>query len=89
MERRRIEFSGRVQGVGFRATARDAASGHAVTGWVRNEHAGTVMMEVQGEAPSIDMYLADLRGRLRRLIAYEDTAIIPADPQERGFEIRR
>jgi Acylphosphatase len=49
MERRRIVFSGRVQGVGFRATARAVASRFEVTGWVRNADDGTVEMEVQAE----------------------------------------
>jgi acylphosphatase len=88
MERRRIEFSGRVQGVGFRATARDTASGHTVTGWVRNDPDGVVLMEVQGEPAAIDAYLADLRARLGRLISREVAATIAADAQERGFGVR-
>jgi len=89
MERRRIEFSGRVQGVGFRATARDVAQGHAVTGWVRNEPEGSVLMEVQGEGPAIEMFLADLRGRMRRLIAHEGVTTMPVAAEERGFVVRR
>src|SRR5262245_4151279 len=42
MERRQIRFHGRVQGVGFRVTARAIADEFAVSGWVRNEPDGTV-----------------------------------------------
>ncbi len=36
MERVIVHYSGRVQGVGFRATARHIACGYEVTGMVRN-----------------------------------------------------
>ena len=38
----RITVHGHVQGVWFRASTRDAAGEHGVTGWVRNDPAGTV-----------------------------------------------
>ncbi len=52
--RQHIKVSGRVQGVGFRYTARNAATQLGITGWVRNEFDGTVSMEVQGEESSIN-----------------------------------
>lgn len=70
MERRRIRFEGRVQGVFFRATTAKAASSFDVTGWVRNEPDGSVLMEVQGEAGELERFLAhhrDVRpGRVER-----------------------
>ena len=36
--RKEIHFEGRVQGVGFRYTAKYAASGCGVTGWVKNDY---------------------------------------------------
>ena len=47
-ERRRIEFHGRVQGVGFRYQAQRYASAFGLKGWVRNEYDGSVLMEVLG-----------------------------------------
>ena len=47
MQRRQIRFYGRVQGVGFRYHAKHAAAALGLTGWVRNEYDGSVMMEVQ------------------------------------------
>lgn len=89
MERRRITFSGRVQGVGFRATSRIIALGHPVTGWVRNEPDGTVLMEVQGAGEGIDAFLDALRWRMEGLIQNEEAVGIPVVEGEKSFEIRR
>jgi len=45
---------GRVQGVGYRDAAIDAARVCAVCGWVRNRHDGTVEAFVQGESACIE-----------------------------------
>jgi acylphosphatase len=89
MERRQIRFEGRVQGVGFRATARAVAAGFAVTGWVRNEADGSVMSEVQGAAGQINAYLAALRARMGRNITGETAAPMRPAAGESGFEVRR
>lgn len=57
MVRKRFRFTGRVQGVGFRTRARYAARGMCITGWVRNEWDGSVVMEVQGTVKAIDQML--------------------------------
>ena len=46
--RKHIVFYGRVQGVGFRYTAKYLARSLELTGWVKNDWDGTVTMEVQG-----------------------------------------
>ena len=51
--RKRIVFYGRVQGVGFRYTAKRLAQSLGLTGWVKNEYDGTVVMEIQGREPMI------------------------------------
>lgn len=89
MERRQIVFLGRVQGVGFRATTRDIARRHPVTGWVRNEPDGSVLAHFQGSAAAIDACLADLRRRMAGFITRETAAAIPPETGESGFEIRR
>ena len=38
--RKRIIFHGRVQGVGFRFTAKHLANSIGLTGWVQNEYDG-------------------------------------------------
>jgi len=58
--RKRITFHGRVQGVGFRYTARLAAGSLGLTGWAKNEYDGTVTMEVQGSEGMINKLLVRL-----------------------------
>lgn len=88
MNRRRVLFQGRVQGVGFRARARDTASRHPVTGWVRNEPDGTVLLEVQGDEDAVERYLTDLRRRVSGLVVRELTVQVNPEREESGFRIR-
>lgn len=87
--RLQIVFAGRVQNVGFRATTRDAAHAHPLTGWVRNDPDGTVTCQVQGLRTHIDAFLADLRARMARNIRSESLATLPTEPAESSFDIRR
>jgi acylphosphatase len=87
MLRRRVRFIGRVQGVGFRMTARAAARGFAVTGWVRNEADGSVLVEIQGAESEIDGALERLRRDMRPHIRAERADDIPTRDDEEGFDI--
>lgn len=85
MIRKRIVFSGWVQGVGFRYRARHAADLLGATGWVRNEYDGSVTMEIQGTEEQIDgVILAIERGRYVK-IENMDVRTIPVVPHEQGF----
>lgn len=94
MVRYDICFVGRVQGVGFRATARDIAGRHTrVAGWVRNEPDGGVRMVIEGAPEDLDRYLADLRSAMAGNIERVDVSTrerSEASPAAalRGFEIR-
>ena len=83
--RKQIRFYGRVQGVGFRYKAVYAARDLGLTGWVRNEDDGTVLMEVQGEEPLIGRLLTQLEND--RYIRVTDTDIrrMPLNYEERSF----
>jgi acylphosphatase len=48
--------SGRVQGVGFRYSARDKAIRLGLTGWVRNEYDGTVSVLAEGPRAKLDHF---------------------------------
>ncbi|HZJ27047.1 MAG TPA: acylphosphatase [Acidimicrobiia bacterium] len=50
----RVVVSGRVQGVWFRDTCRDEARVAAVSGWVRNNHDGTVEAVFEGPPAAVD-----------------------------------
>jgi len=48
---------GRVQGVGYRDAAVQAAFTLGVAGWVRNRSDGTVEAQVQGDAAAVDRFV--------------------------------
>ena len=57
-ERRRIFYSGRVQGVGFRYTTQATAKDFRVFGWVRNLPEGRVELLAEGEPQEVTAFLA-------------------------------
>ncbi|HYV38123.1 MAG TPA: carbamoyltransferase HypF, partial [Gemmataceae bacterium] len=59
MERRAIAVHGVVQGVGFRPFVYGLASRLNLGGFVKNR-VGGVLIEVEGDAPSLDSFLAEL-----------------------------
>ena len=61
VEAERVEFRGRVQGVGFRYTVRMACDRLLVGGWVRNRLDGSVEALLQGERDAIDQVVSDVR----------------------------
>lgn len=61
MRRVHLTASGRVQGVFFRASARDEARRLGLTGWIRNTPAGDVEAEVQGAPSAVEEFLAFCR----------------------------
>ncbi len=87
--RSEIVYTGRVQGVGFRATAKRLADEHAVVGWVRNEADGSVRLVAEGPADRIDRLRRAIRDRLGDFISREDVTLEGADTgRYAGFEIR-
>lgn len=54
---RRIVVAGRVQGVGYRDSAVQAAFSLGVDGWVRNRRDGTVEAFAQGDASAVDRFV--------------------------------
>jgi acylphosphatase len=66
--RRRVHYSGRVQGVGFRFTCQLLARGYQVAGHVRNLADGRVEMVVEGESIELDNFLAAIRLEMSRYV---------------------
>jgi acylphosphatase len=52
--RAHVYVSGRVQGVYYRASTRDAAGEHGVDGWVRNLDDGRVEAVFEGEPDAVE-----------------------------------
>jgi acylphosphatase len=82
-----VHYAGRVQGVGFRATAAALARDYSITGWVKNLWDGRVQLHAEGPHDKVRAFLADVRSRFRGYI--EDEQIekdSPSGPSTR-FEI--
>jgi len=82
-----IIFIGRVQGVGFRFTARRAASRRQLTGFVRNVPNGTVEMLAQGRPEDIDDCIQDLKEYFSGYLKETRIEEIPPDPRYEEFRI--
>ncbi len=89
IERRRVIFSGRVQGVGFRASTSWTARGFNVVGYVRNLPDGTVEVVAEAEADELDRFVAAVRERMSGFIRGVDSAPLAAGhPPLLGFHVR-
>ena len=87
-ERRRVHFSGHVQGIGFRYTARSIARRYAVSGYVQNLSDGRVVLVAEGEPREIDRFVDDLSAAMRGYIESTQVESAPATGEFKGFELR-
>jgi acylphosphatase len=64
--RRRVKifYSGRVQGVGFRYTAKTVAAGFEITGCVRNLPDGRVELVAEGDHAELENFRAAIRSTM-------------------------
>lgn len=83
-----VYYSGRVQGVGFRYTARNVARGYEVTGLVRNLLDGRVELVAEGERDELMAFRQAVRDAgLGSLIRQEQGAWEQAEGGLSGFRI--
>ena len=86
----RIIYSGQVQGVGFRYTAKSAAAGYEVTGTIRNLPDGRVELIVEGSKPELEAFRQGIRDAgMDHFIDNEELSWAEAKNEFRGFEIVR
>lgn len=83
-----VHFTGRVQGVGFRYSTLQVSREFEVSGWVANLPDGRVQLEVEGEKPEVDRFLAALEERMHGHIRRTERTATRRAPQFRGFAIR-
>ena len=86
---RHFVISGNVQGVGYRAFARQAARAVGATGWARNLANGDVEVHANGAPSQLD----DLESRLRQgprwaEVRGVDEAEVPVEDHS-GFSVRQ
>ena len=87
-QRRTVYYSGHVQGVGFRFTARRIAGRFHVTGYVQNLDDGRVLLVAEGPADELDQFLAATARELGRHIHNVEHAAGPARGEFDAFDIR-
>jgi acylphosphatase len=86
--RMRILYSGHVQGVGFRYTARSVAAGFEVTGMVRNLLDGRVELVAEGSREELEAFQKAIRDAgLGHFIRNEEASWMEATGEFSGFEI--
>jgi acylphosphatase len=85
---RRLTIRGRVQGVGFRYAAVEAAEREGVAGWVRNLRDGSVEALVQGDDDAVERMIAWCReGPRGAKVADVESHVAAVSPEHRGFTI--
>jgi acylphosphatase len=53
-----LKIIGKVQGVFFRASAKEVAEKLGITGFTKNDPDGTVYIEVEGEEKALDKFIS-------------------------------
>jgi len=79
--RRRVYYSGRVQGVGFRYTCLWLARGFEVGGHVRNLPDGRVELVAEGEETDLDGFLSAIE---REMAVYIKGVVLETESPEGG-----
>ena len=85
---RMVHYSGKVQGVGFRATAVEIARDYPVTGWVKNLDDGRVQLLVEGKEEDVKKFLDAVRKRWKWNIEKEDAEEKKPTGEYKTFSIR-
>lgn len=84
----RVVYSGRVQGVGFRATSAGIARRFPVVGHVRNQPDGTVELVARGPSDAVQDFLDAIARRFPGQITNAAVAVINVDEEFDSFEVR-
>ncbi len=84
---RHIIFQGRVQGVGFRFTARNAGQKHKIAGFVRNLPDGTVEMWAQGPRRDVEAAISEIQSVFSRHIDNQRIEEVEPNAEYSSFHI--
>ena len=87
MKRARVEITGDVQGVGFRAAVAERARARGVAGFVRNRGDGSVEAAFEGDPDSVDALVAWCRRGPRGARVDGVEVEVETPKGERGFRV--
>ena len=90
MTAKRVIFSGRVQGVGFRYSVKQLALGFEVVGWIKNLKDGTVELQLMGEADEVNDFIKEITDESDLAGLVKDHTILDIDllVNVQGFRTR-
>jgi acylphosphatase len=88
VERRTLNYTGDVQGVGFRWTTVQLARGFAVNGFVRNLNNGSVELVAEGQKDELDRFLAAVADEMQSNIHQVQIQVSPGTGEFMSFFIR-
>jgi acylphosphatase len=85
--RKRVVYSGRVQGVGFRYSVQRLAENLPVAGFVRNLPDGTVEVVAEGLSEDVERFLSAINARMAAYIT--NSSATGMEPEGlRQFQVR-
>lgn len=88
-QRVHVFYAGRVQGVGFRMTAEEAAHQLGVVGWVKNLRDGRVELVAEAGEPTLRRFLEEIQtGPMKNFIRQVEVSWSHALGTCDDFEIR-
>jgi len=87
LHRKRVFYSGIVQGVGFRFKTRQMATGYEITGYVRNLPDGRVELVAEGETGEVHGFLERLKDTMSVFIRKAEVHDESPRGEFNGFEI--
>lgn len=88
LKRANVYFSGSVQGVGFRYTARSLAQNHKIMGFVKNLSDGRVEIVAEGEENTLNNFLKSLREQMNYAHFKENICWQEPSGEFSKFEVR-
>ncbi len=83
----RIIISGLVQGVFFRAQAKEQADALGITGWVRNNNDGSVEIHGEGSDDMLNKLTEWCRTGPEKAVVKNVTVTVPLEQHSPAFEI--
>jgi acylphosphatase len=87
-KRYHLIFSGTVQGVGFRYTARALAAKYHLNGWVKNLPDEKVELEIEGSPQNLDIFLKEINEEFKGYIRNTELEDLPSLGIYDDFQIR-